>query len=116
MASGTIKNFANDSGTGYCKMPDGTLIQWGRISVNNVPITDAWGALYESPIQRSGVVFPIPFINEPCVVASATVSPTAWLENLNSDREGLASFYLVRPTSTSGTNGYVNWQAIGRWK
>lgn len=116
MASGTIKNFANDSGTGYCKMPDGTLIQWGRITVSDVPITNTWGALYESPAQSSGVVFPIPFIDTPCVVATAKLGPAAWLEYITSDREGLGTFYLVRPTSVTATNGHIHWQAVGRWK
>jgi hypothetical protein len=62
------------------------------------------------------VVFPITFVDTPSVVAFANVSPTAWLENLGSDIERLGTFYLVRPTSAPATNGYVNWQAIGRWK
>lgn len=123
-ANGVLK-FANgglnesgvsSNGIGYCKMPDGTLIQWGRISVNNVPITNAWGALYESPIQSSDVIFPIPFIDAPCVVALADVGPAAWLEHITSNREGLSTFYLVRATSVQATNGSIHWQAIGRWK
>ena len=105
-----------DSGSNYCKMADGTLICWGAITISNVPITTQWGSLYESAIQSSGVTFPIPFIASPCVVAFASVSPTAWLENMGSDITRLGSFYLVRPTQSSGSNGYVFWQAIGRWK
>lgn len=106
----------SESGVHYCKMPDGTLIQWGRITVTGVPIKNAWGALYESPIQSSGVVFPIPFIAAPCVVALADVGPAAWLEHITSNSEGLSSFYLVRATSVEATNGTIHWQAIGRWK
>ena len=29
MAQGIMQKVTNDSGTLYCKMPDGTLIQWG---------------------------------------------------------------------------------------
>ena len=29
MATGKIEKVMNDSGSGYCKMPDGTLICWG---------------------------------------------------------------------------------------
>ena len=29
MATSTIKQVTNNSDNGYCKMPDGTLIQWG---------------------------------------------------------------------------------------
>lgn len=28
MASGVIEKLSNDSANGYCKFPDGTLIQW----------------------------------------------------------------------------------------
>lgn len=114
--TGAVTTPQNDSGTGYCKMPDGTLIQWGRIVVNNVPITNAWGAVYESSIQSSGVVFPITFVETPCVVAFANVSPTAWLENIGSDATRLGSYYLVRPTTSNASSGYISWMAIGRWK
>lgn len=103
-------------GIGYCKMLDGTLIQWGEFRVDNIAITDTWGAMYDSGAKPTGVIFPIPFVGKPCVTATASVSPTAWLENLGSDANGLGSFYLVRPTPSTGSSGYINWLAVGRWK
>lgn len=116
MASGTIKNFANDSDAGYCKMPDGTLIQWGRINVSNVPISNTWGSLFESGRQDSGVTFPVAFVGDPSCVATANMSPAAWIEGLSASTTGLGSFFLTRPTSVSASSGHIDWQAIGRWK
>lgn len=106
----------NDSGVGYCKMMDGTLIQWGRITVTDVAITKAWGALYESPTISSGVVFQIPFIASPTVAATANVTPGAWIEGLNADTERIGNFYLVLPVSSTSSSGHIDWIAIGRWK
>lgn len=33
MATGTIKKVMNESGSDYCKMPDGTLICWGNVTM-----------------------------------------------------------------------------------
>ena len=44
MATGKIEKVMNDSGSGYCKMPDGTLTCWGTISVPYpTAITNATG-------------------------------------------------------------------------
>lgn len=116
MASGTITNFASSSGSGYCKMSDGTLIQWGRINVSNVAIQNTWGALYESGSQTSGVTFPIPFVGYPACSATANMSPSAWIEGLSASTTGLSNFFLARPTSVSAASGHIDWIAVGRWK
>ena len=106
----------NTSGSGYCKMPDGTLIQWGTINVDNVAINNAWGNIYESAQISAGVTFPIRFIEDPVVVALAQTTPTSWLENITNGKSNIGSFYLLRGTSNSGVSGAVYWTAIGRWK
>ena len=106
----------NDSGVGYCKMMDGTLIQWGRITVTSVPIKKAWGSLYESASLDSGVTFQIPFIDDPSVSATANVTPGAWIEGLNAVETNIGHFYLVLPVSTESASGHIDWIAIGRWK
>lgn len=106
----------SESGVHYCKMPDGTLIQWGEIAVTDVAIANAWGSLYESVSQQSGVVFPIAFVGSPSVIAFASTTPTSWLENMGYDSTRLGTYYLVRATSTATTSGFISWIAIGRWK
>ena len=47
MATGTITKVMNDSNTGYCKMPDGTLICWGEFTTNRSQYSvTANGAMY----------------------------------------------------------------------
>lgn len=117
MATSKINQVTNNSSSGYCKMPDGTLIQWGQIAINNIPITNVWGSLYESSIQNSNTKFAISFVGVPTVTAFAHTAPTSWLESLGRDATQLGAFYLVRPTKVeSGVTGVVNWLAIGRWK
>ena len=103
MASGTITNFATDSGTNYCKMSDGTLIQWGEAII---PI--------ESPSIT--VTFPLPFF-------SANYSITAM---------GVFTFtrdidFVYAAQTTTKIDIYhgaadlthavgFKWMAVGRWK
>lgn len=104
------------SGVNYCKMPDGTLIQWGRLTVSNVAIQNVWGSLFESGQQMTDVTFPIAFVGSPACSATANISPSAWIEGLNSSTTGLTSYFLVRPTSVASATGHVDWIAVGRWK
>lgn len=116
MASGIIEKLSNDSDNGYCKMPDGTLIQWGIYAVNGVAIDRPWGQIFESAIQDMDFSFPIPFIALPAVTASARTSPTSWLETLGASTSKLNTFYLNRPTVAASVSGVISWLAIGRWK
>ena len=120
MATGTITKVLNESSgnstSGYCKMPDGTLIQWGRINVSGVAIQNTWGSLFESASQPSGVTFAIPFVEYPSCSATANLSPSAWLEGLSTSKTGISNYFLVRPTSVASATGHIDWIAIGRWK
>lgn len=44
MAQGTMQKVTNDSGSNYCKMPDGTLIQWVSAEV-----TSGWTRQFAFP-------------------------------------------------------------------
>ena len=112
----TDTSLKNTSASGYIMTPDGTAICWGRITVSNIAITTAWGSLYESALQSTNINYPITFVGSPSVTANANVSPTAWIETLNSTDTGIAGYYLVRPTATDSTSGKISWIAIGRWK
>ena len=50
MATGTMEKVTNNSGSGYCKMPDGTLIQWSDITI-------------EANASNVQITFEIPFIS-----------------------------------------------------
>lgn len=94
MASGTIYKIINDSDSNYCKMPDGTLIQWGSATVNS---------------EGSYILsLPVAFIATPTI----TVSTDAW----NPVAAGAAGVGTGTITLRSSANQKVYWQAIGRWK
>lgn len=93
----------NESGANYCKMPDGTLIQWGDASI----------AAHE---QITTVTFPIAFIN-----TNYTVSVLGVFANTRD----VAFVYGVATTtnieiyeslSDASLEEPFKWLAIGRWK
>lgn len=98
MATGTIKQVTNNSTSNYCKMPDGTLIQWGSVTV----AADSYVVT---------AYFSVPFTNAnyaACVQAKET--GTAWnVGDVRSDR-----MRIGRTPSTAANNYY--YIAIGRWK
>ena len=120
MASGIIEKLSNDSANGYCKFPDGTLIQWGSFVVNE---TGSLAQVASSGIY-SGVTsptsFPLPFINGDYIVTGAARYATGYSTAIgflaytaSTWRCALYDFYQ-RPMNDG--NFVVKWQAIGRWK
>lgn len=109
---------ANDSGTNYCKMPDGTLMCWGSFDTGTLNANVAWGSLYETPAISVSVAFPVRFSIAPCVwYKCRTTSSQCFLEDATIvSTTGIGgSIYLYRPSSTS-VSAFVQWLAIGRWK
>lgn len=95
MASGTINKTVNESGTGYCKMPDGTLFCYGTTYCN---------------VGTTTINFSPSFTAEPSVCFSqVTASPTMYIYTVEVTTDHVA---FVN-TSTAGV--YLKWQAIGRW-
>lgn len=61
-------NVMPDSGDGYCKFPDGTLIQWGSTTTSVSGMTQiASSGIYYG---QASIAFPIAFVGEPIVVGS----------------------------------------------
>ena len=92
----------NDSGANYCKMLDGTLIQWG---LTTIPANTG----------HVDVSFSTPFINGdyalmfcPQYAATSDVTLTYGTKNAT-------TFGVFRKTSTANDQP-VEWLAIGRWK
>ena len=116
MATSKIQQVTNNSGSGYCKMPDGTLIQWGTTVLD--PTTSAG-------VQTVTVTLPVAFANP---YYSVTMS---WYDNMNT----VASYFDSLGASSANNDGktrntftiaakrkdplyswQVCWLAIGRWK
>ena len=116
MAQSTIPQIMNNSGTGYCKMPDGTLIQWGSYTVPTVSLTQiASSGIYSQTISMA---LPQSFVDTnytgfaTCRFQTGYAIPCGCLVRTKSEITfGLYDFY-----SRSGSGMVVYWTAIGRWK
>lgn len=97
MASGTIKNFANDGGNGYCKMPDGTLIQWGTMTVAEGIYVDA-------------VTFSKAFVDTNYSLTLAVYDDIS--ASVSTKYAGGCRIGRIPNTASNR----VDWQAMGRWK
>lgn len=89
---------ANESGTGYCKMSDGTLIQWGTVTIPE--------GLYVEAITFSKA-----FLNTTYSVTFG-VYDNGIPVNISSKYTGGCR---VGRTPNTAANS-IDWQAVGRWK
>ena len=118
MATGSIRKVSNDSASGYCKMPDGTLICWGTITATVSGDWSPWGNGSWAQIDvRSwnNANFAYPFISAPSIVASCgseTWFVTVFVCATNSKISGIV---CARPNTITGTLT-AQYVAIGRWK
>lgn len=104
---GDIAQVTNNSDSNYCKMPDGTLIQWGIANVYTVGTT--------KDVQ---VTMPIPFTSTYTVVANGQVgSDTTNYEVIIVIQPNSASQFTAHiRNTTSNYTRQIYWLAIGRWK
>lgn len=119
MATGTVTKVIPTSGTGYCKMPDGTLIQWGKLSLGSkstAAIGSLYGAGYSDP-QHFLVAFPFEFYSTD--TTSFFISPIGGtyeiITAIAANYQGIQQIDVARPTSGS-ISGNFSWLAVGRWK
>lgn len=110
-----LKKQENESGDGYCKMSDGTLIQWGSFEYN-LTTSDflTWGNLVYAEVTQNPV-FQIPFVDVPCVFAAAGSTIFGWFSSIRPTKTGIPVMSFTRPNAYTGTIK-VCWQAVGRWK
>lgn len=112
-AADAITNLGFDSGTGYCKMPDGTLICWGEENSGAIPANS-----YTSVV----VTFPVSFISPPTVTCvtkyPATVAARYFQSAIYSVTATYTELTAVNTYTSAVTAGthFINWMAIGRWK
>lgn len=94
MATNPMEKVTNNSGTGYCKMPDGTLIQYGTAT------TDSNGSYTVS--------LPMEFKDNPAV----SFMSDGW-NPVSCSVAGLGKGSFTIRSSASKIVYYI---AIGRWK
>ena len=114
MATGKIEKVMNDSGSGYCKMPDGTLMCWGTFSGEGYAATQV-GSLYVVELSLS-ITFPVAFSAKPAVMFSPSGDPYSIpAEGVEYSTTGITKLGVVRPTRGNIFPNF-SWFAIGRWK
>lgn len=99
------------SGSGYCKLPDGTLICYGRVQF---PSTEA-----ESNSTQS-VTFSPAFTTRPAVTVSpvreAAQTPYLFPVSVYTVSASEVTFAFSNRYDVTVSNMYADWIAIGRWK
>ena len=113
MATGTITKVVNDSNTGYCKMPDGTLICWGE--ADPVGSTTSWGSLYAIDATVN-ITFPVAFSTLPFVSFMCDANASFIFLNSLYDLTHITRVSWVRQTTATNNTVHTRWFAIGRWK
>lgn len=123
MASGIVTQVSNNSGydssttSHYCKMPDGTLMQWGTLDVTS-GTTSSYSPVY---ILNVTVTFPIPFYDTTYVINGSSKYGTgaefAFGQGTSYESHAIVRVWDTSPRTASSSNRWrVKWQAIGRWK
>lgn len=88
-------------GQGYCKLPNGTLIQWGNVTVPQGAYAATWNC-------------PVPFKDKNDLGVSLTPLATVTSFNANYSGSTTTQINVGRAPNTSATTMYII--AIGRWK
>lgn len=106
----------NDSGSKYCKMPDGTLICWGFFTTNRDQFTLAqYGALYGA-IADLDISYAQEFSSTP-VVSILSIDNSCPVMYCIAGRAKLTKFEVERHVNSAPPDGATwNYIAIGRWK
>lgn len=109
MAQGTMQKVTNDSSSNYCKMPDGTLMQWGTVGG------------YYSGDRELEVTFPIQYISNPTVTltnapGSSTENYRKVINSISYVNKDKFKIYQTNVDSTYNNVHNVVWNAVGRWK
>lgn len=123
MATSTIEKVTNVYGSNangnYCKMPDGTLICWGDMTLNLSGEMSLVGnsGLYQTPVFN--VSLPVNFVGGYVIAGVSRYStghhvPLGASPSINSQFVAMAYDFYKR--SLNDGNYLVRWQAVGRWK
>lgn len=109
-----------DSASGHCKMPDGTLIQWGSLIVEQGSTAQYVGQTYQMPVSLS---LPIPFVDTNYRVFGSSKFGSGGAIAIGHDvSQSTASSAYIRAwdytprTLSSSVVLQIWWTAIGRWR
>lgn len=114
--TGAIIERGTFTGGEYVKYADGTMMQWGRLSISNKAVTSAAGVLFQSAAIDT-VTYGPAFVGNPSPSALFLYSSGGarpW-PVLASSTATYASFVLQCGMSVSAMAGDYVWQVMGRW-
>ena len=113
MAQGDIKQVTNNSGKSnniyYCKMPDGTLIQWGKGTISG----GSGSVTFTLPVSFVDTAYAV--VASPDIVTSSSgVYGTG--ATFPTQITAVNQVRVHRSNSSATYDNYVYFIAIGRWK
>lgn len=109
-----IEQSTATGGARYFKSPDGTLINWGFVSVA-VSSWSAWGTAMVTGTATLNASFANAFVGEPCVVFTPNSANWQILIEAHWDTNGITSMTVARPNNNASSQRW-SYIAIGRWK
>ncbi|MEI4979572.1 hypothetical protein U1499_13945 [Aeromonas caviae] len=114
--TGAIIERGTFTGGEYVKYSDGTMIQWGRLSISNKAVTSAAGVLFQSATIDT-INYGPAFVGNPSPSAQFLYSSGGArpIPVLTSSTATYASFVLQCGMSVSAMAGDYVWQVMGRW-
>lgn len=114
--TGAIIERGTFAGGEFVRYADGTMVQWGRLSISNKAVTSAAGVLFQSAAVDT-VTYGPAFVGNPSPSAQFLYSSGGarpW-PVLTSSTATYASFVLQCGSSVSAMAGDYVWQVMGRW-
>lgn len=108
MATGPIKQVTNNSGAGYCKMPDGTMIQWGSD-----------GSYASGNSRDTDVTMPLSFVDTNYIIMAMGLysnDPNVYEVIHIAKTVSASKFTVHQKNPTSNYLQKFRWLTIGRWK
>jgi len=118
LSSNVREKIAIDSGTGYIKYSDGTMIQYGKKTFTELNITTSWwGSFYETADAQQFGNWPIAFTEPPIITATLTSGQPVFLEGLQgTSGTNIGYAYLWSPAKKENITAIFDYIAIGKWK
>lgn len=112
-----INLLQTESANGYCKLPDGTMMQWGTTEVTSGSMS-AYANIYVATVT---VVFPQRFVDGNYIITGSskfgTGAELAFGQGATSATQASVRVWDVAARVFSASDKLVvKWMAIGRWK
>ena len=110
-------SIVNNSGVNYCKMPDGTLLCWGRTdTIQLSDLTPKSGNGYTYYEAALNISFAVPFVARPYLIVSKSGGSIATVVWQNWTAEKITEIDFATVGEATSTQVSADWIAIGRWK